>query len=245
MEDELYDVHFHVQKHHWWFVVKERIVRDIIDRCHLEGSPRDILDAGCGPGLMLEGLRGYGNVFGMDFSEKAVQYSQSKNIGDIRKGDLPFGFPFKDKKFDLILALDVIEHIEEDVESLRVLCDALKPHGKIILTVPANPFLWSKHDDVNQHKRRYTLSELRTKMASASLKIEKITYYNALLFPLIFIMRTLQKMLKLDTESDLKIPSPLVNNALKFVFHAERLLLRCGVRFSFGVSIIAVASRHW
>jgi SAM-dependent methyltransferase len=243
MHDEMYDVHFNVQKHHWWFVVKERIVRDMIEACRLQGNPLDILDVGCGPGLMLEGLREYGNISGMDFSEKAVQYSQSKNIGDIRRGELPHSFAFKGKKFDLILALDVIEHIEEDVESLRVLHDALKPQGKIVLTVPAYQFLWSKHDEVNEHKRRYILSELRKKMASASLKVEKISYYNTFLFPLIFIARIFQMLLKMDTDSDLEIPPPFVNEALKMVFHAERLFLKRGVRFPFGVSLIAIAGK--
>jgi SAM-dependent methyltransferase len=242
MRDEMYDQHYAVQKDHWWFVVKEKIVMDVIERFCPRSSDRHILDAGCGPGLMLEGLKGLGHIYGMDFSDKAVQYSRGKKIGDIRQGDLPNHFPFTNLKFDLILALDLIEHIDEDVESLRVLRNALKPNGKLIITVPAFPFLWSKHDDMNQHKRRYTRVELTKKLELASLRIEQITYYNTFLFLPVLFIRAVQRIFKIESYSDLKVPSTRINNALKFVFGLERGLLKRGGRFPFGVSLMSVAS---
>jgi len=241
--NELMYQKFHeVQKKHWWFRVKKNIVMDYVKRYISSNKCRKVLDVGCGSGLMLDGLQQIGEVSGVDQSGEAVLYSKKNYLGKVKIGSLPNEIPFNDNYFNLITALDVIEHIEDDINSLRKIRDLLVDGGISIITVPAYMFLWSEFDELNMHKRRYTKNELIRKLEISGLKIIKISYYNTFLFPMIFIIRKAKKILKISSTNELKIPNPYLNKLLESIFMMEKFYLKI-FSFPFGTSIIAVVKK--
>lgn len=243
MDIQLYRSFFNIQNHHWWFVTKKKIVLDLISRYVPLTSQSKILDVGCGSGLMLGSLSSIGITSGFDTSNEAISFSKEIFNGDLSKGSLPHDFPYKDNYFDLITALDVIEHIDDDAGAVNSMYSKLKIGGTLIITVPAFMFLWSSFDDLNYHKRRYTVSTLKEVLLNSEFKIEKISYYNFLLFPLILCVRKLNNLLGIDGMSDIAMPSRFVNYALKSIFGVELFLLRMFSKLPFGVSILAVVKK--
>jgi len=238
----MYRILFKIQKEHWWFVTKKKIVLDIIDRYLNKKNHIKILDIGCGSGLMLNSLENLGKTFGMDMSDEAINFSKEIFNGKIEKGLLPNKIPYDENYFDLITALDVIEHVDQDIASLKTIHSHLVLGGRAIITVPAYMFLWSKFDEINEHKRRYTLTELNTKLVQAGFTIEKISYYNTLLFPIVFVVRMLNNILKRDGLSDVDMPSSPLNIVLKNIFGIEKFLLRF-MNLPFGVSVLAFVKK--
>ncbi|MDC0598494.1 class I SAM-dependent methyltransferase [Gammaproteobacteria bacterium] len=242
MNINMYRIFFEVQKKHWWFVTKKKIVLDTIAR-HLEkNADMKVLDIGCGSGLMLNALEEIGHAHGMDMSDDAINFSKEIFNGPVKKGLLPDQIPYEENFFDLITALDVIEHVDQDVESLQAMRSRLVDGGKAVITVPAYMFLWSAFDDLNEHKRRYTLTELKTKLNQAGFTIEKISYFNTLLFPIAFVVRMLNNLLGRDGSSDVDMPSKPLNFMLEKIFGLEQYLLRA-VNLPFGVSVLAVVRK--
>jgi 2-polyprenyl-3-methyl-5-hydroxy-6-metoxy-1,4-benzoquinol methylase len=242
MNINMYRIFFEIQKKHWWFVTKKQIVLDLIKRYTVSGSNKKVLDIGCGSGLMLSSLEEVGQTFGMDMSDDAINFSREIFKGEVKKGSLPLQVPFEENFFNVITALDVIEHIDEDVDALKALRSRLTAEGKAIITVPAYMFLWSEFDVMNEHKRRYTLTELKAKLIEAGFTIEKISYFNTLLFPAVYVVRMLNNLLHRDGASDVDMPSRPVNSILQKIFNIEKYLLRF-LNLPFGVSILAVVKK--
>lgn len=242
MKIEMYRIFFEIQRKHWWFVTKKNIILDVIRRHFSPRSDTCVLDVGCGSGLMLSALENIGRTSGMDMSDEAIAFSREIFKGVVRKGFLPEQVPYDEESFDLITVLDVIEHLDADVDALKTMRSRLRPGGKMIVTVPAYMFLWSNFDVLNEHKRRYTRSELRSKLQAAGLTIEKISYFNSLLFPVVFVVRKLNSLLKCSSASDTDMPSRPMNFILKMIFGLEKYLLRF-VNLPFGVSILAVVKK--
>lgn len=242
MNINMYRIFFEIQKKHWWFVTKKSIVLNTIDRHLSKNGNIKVLDIGCGSGLMLNSLEEVGETFGMDMSDDAINFSKEIFNGSVKKGLLPDQIPYEENMFDLITALDVIEHVDRDIDSLRSIRSRLVSNGKVIITVPAYMFLWSAFDDLNEHKRRYTLTELNTKLVQAGFTVEKITYFNTLLFPVVFIVRMLNNLLKRDGASDVDMPSLPLNFILRKIFGIEKYLLRF-INLPFGVSVLAVVRK--
>ena len=242
MNIDMYRMFFVVQKKHWWFVTKKEIVLDAIDRYFNQHTGVKVLDIGCGSGLMLNALEHVGQTFGMDMSDDAISFSKEIFNGKVEKGFLPDQIPYAENYFNLITALDVIEHVDEDVDSLKAIRGHLVADGKDVITVPAYMFLWSKFDEMNEHKRRYTLTELNAKLEQAGFTVEKISYYNTLLFPVVFVVRMLNNLFKRDGSSDVDMPNAPLNFVLKKIFGLEKYLLRF-INLPFGVSILAVVKK--
>lgn len=242
MNVEMYRIFFEIQKKHWWFVTRKNIVLDFIDRYLAKSDQMKVLDIGCGSGLMLNALDEIGQTFGMDMSDEAISFSKEIFDGRVEKGALPDQLPYQENFFDLVTALDVIEHIDNDIASISAIRSLLVPGGKGVFTVPAYMFLWSAHDEMNQHKRRYTLPELNEKLVQAGFTVEKISYCNTFLFPVIFLVRMLNNVLKRDGASDTDMPGRLMNYVLKKIFGFEKYLLRY-FNLPFGVSILAVVRK--
>jgi 2-polyprenyl-3-methyl-5-hydroxy-6-metoxy-1,4-benzoquinol methylase len=242
MKIEMYRIFFEIQKKHWWFVTRKNIVLDFVDRYLPEGNQVKVLDIGCGSGLMLNALAKVGQTFGMDMSDEAISFSKEIFDGRVEKGALPDQVPYQEEFFDLITALDVIEHIDDDVGSISAIRALLVPGGKCIFTVPAYMFLWSAHDEMNQHKRRYTLPELNEKLVQAGFTVEKISYYNTLLFPAVFLVRMLNNVLQREGAPDTDMPGSAMNYVLKKIFGIEKYLLRY-LNLPFGVSVLAVVRK--
>jgi 2-polyprenyl-3-methyl-5-hydroxy-6-metoxy-1,4-benzoquinol methylase len=242
MQINMYRTFYELQKIHWWFTSKKTIVLDTI-KCHTNLNEESaILDIGCGSGLMLSALSELGQASGMDASDEAIQFSHEIFQGLISKGQLPSDVPFSKNQFDLITALDVIEHVEADEQSLEVIQSLLSDNGIAIITVPAYMFLWSHFDEMNHHKRRYTVSELKIKLQNSGLKIKKISYYNTFLFPIIYLVRKFNNLIGRDGNSDLAMPGKTTNFILSKILSSEKYPLRF-LNFPFGVSILAVVGK--
>ncbi len=241
MDPEHYINTARLQKDHWWYEARRIIFADIIKRLNLPENAK-ILEAGCGPGANLEMLQQFGTVSGFDPDEFAANHASQVSKLDIKQGDLPDNCPFEGP-FDLVGAFDVIEHIDDDVGSVKALADATKDGGYLLFSVPAYQWMWSHHDEINHHKRRYTVPRLRKVLEDAGLEIQTLSYMNMWLFPLAASVRFLKKILGKDKDNDVKLPSPAVNGILQNIFASERGLIR-SVNLPFGLSVVALCKKR-
>lgn len=239
MDPKAYDQMAQLEDVHWWFVARRQILSQVLQSLPLPAQTQ-ILEAGCGSGGNLSLLAAFGTVWGMELSESARHRAQARNIGVIQAGHLPDRIPFEGQRFHLIALLDVLEHLDQDQPALRALADRLDPAGFFLITVPAYPWLWSRHDDLNHHKRRYTRPQLLQVVEQAGLKVEQINFFNFLLFPLVAGIRLAQRALKQTESDDLTLPSPLVNWILTGIFGLERFWIT-RMPMPFGVSLMVVA----
>ncbi len=244
MRPEIYRQMSEDETRHWWFCARREIISSLIER-HLGNGEHRILDAGCGTGGNLPMLGRFGQVTGVEMDQYAAQMAREKKVANIVEGYLPNHFPIAaDERFDLIVSLDVLEHIDDDVASLRRLRENLAAGGRMVVTVPAFPWLWSAHDKVHHHKRRYTRDELRSKIESVGLKVGYISYYNSLLFPAAAMVRGLQRLRgrsqnKDEPQVDVSMPAGWLNRILYGLFIVEKYLIG-RITFPFGLSLVAV-----
>ena len=238
MDDSLYRTFFDVEERHWWFVGRQRIVRRILEDTGLRAGGT-VLDVGCGTGAFLKSLEADFDVYGTDTSELAIAYCRKRGLRNVFQCTLD-EFPREDMRFNLITLLDVIEHVDEDVALLKKAGSMLKSGGSIVITVPAYQFLWSRHDEVNRHKRRYSRKLLSESVVRAGLTLRKISYFNTILFPAALIQRIASKFSDSESDSTLSVPARPVNTLLREVFAAERIVLS-SLPLPFGLSILAVA----
>ena len=193
---------------------------------------------------MLAYLARYGSAEGVDIDAEAIDYCHARGLKKVTQAPAE-SLPFDDGTFDLVTALDVVEHTDDDVAVLREMRRVLRPGGTLLLTVPAYRFLWGRQDEINLHKRRYTAPQMRERLRAASLEVLRLTYINAVLFPAIAAVRLARHVMPepKKLQSDFTFPAPRpVNGLLGAVFGAERYVLK---RFDipFGVSIMALARR--
>ena len=198
------------------------------------------MEAGCGTGGNLQMLSSFGKLEAFELDDEARAIAKGKMPMDIKRGMLPDNIPYRHKSFDVVVAFDVIEHVEQDVESLASLGKQLAPGGRLIMTVPAMPWLWSKHDETHHHFRRYTKQALNETLVKAGLRPIRISYFNTLLFPAIAGLRIARKVLGITETADDAMPSNFVNSLLKGIFGLEsRWVGRLSIPV--GVSLLAVA----
>ena len=187
-------------------------------------------------------LAEFGSIDAFELDGEARESARRKMPVDVKSGVLPDGIPFAPGSFDIVAAFDVIEHVERDVESLSRLREQLAPGGRLVMTVPALPWLWSRHDVVHHHFRRYTRKSLEETLTRAGLKPVHISYFNTLLFPAIATVRVLKRTLRLKDDGDDALPPSPVNGLLKWIFGLESSLVG-KVPLPIGVSLLAVAER--
>jgi len=240
----MYDYFYQVEDKHWWFQARKDIVMKLIDEYYNFKANTKVLDIGCGTGMMLKHLSKYGEVWGIDKDLKAVKYAKKKAPkAKIILGSLPERLP--KEKFDLVTVLDVIEHIDKDQEALKAAANILKSQGVLVITVPAYRFLWTGHDEMNLHKRRYTVGELKTKINNAGFKIRKISYYNSFLFLPIALAKFFKRFFgrqRITSHLSNTVPPRFINQFLKVIFSSEKYLLPY-LNFPFGISIVVIASK--
>ncbi|WIA55837.1 class I SAM-dependent methyltransferase [Sphingobium sp. WTD-1] len=225
---------------HWWFVARRAILETLIRSSIAPPQGARILEAGCGTGGNLAMLAAHGTVDALEYDAGARALARARGIGRVEPGMLPHKIGFDEDSYDLIAVLDVLEHVEQDRASLAALRTRLASGGRILLTVPAVPWLWSDHDVLHHHKRRYTRASLVRVAREAGLTVEAVGYFNSLLFPLAMTTRMAQRLLKRKSESDVQ-PSPPVNGLLRRIFAWERHLLG-RIRFPIGLSLYAILS---
>ncbi|EPR18143.1 type 12 methyltransferase [Sphingobium indicum IP26] len=228
------------EQDHWWFVARRAIIDSLVHAHVPLPSDARILEAGCGTGGNLALLAQYGALDATEYDEDARALATALGLCRVEACALPDAIGFGETRYDMIALLDVLEHIEEDEASLRALGARLAPNGRLLLTVPAAPWLWSDHDVLHHHKRRYTHEGLLDVVHAAGLKVEASGYFNSLLFPIAVAQRVAHQLLRRDAPLDAR-PSPLVNAALQRVFAAERHLLG-RIPFPIGLSLYAILS---
>lgn len=245
MEKDFYLQYAAVENKHWWFLGRRKIVEKVIQQLKLPVNA-EIIEAGCGTGGNLAMLSRYGNLSAMEIEEIACQIANDRKITTVRKGCLPDDIPFKGK-YDLIVILDVLEHIGDDITALEALYSFLKPGGHLLITVPAFQFLWSRHDEINHHYRRYVKKTLQRVVIKAGYKLNYTRYFNFFLFPIVAIIRGFKKLLKIDDSNvnisgDLKIPAKPINKFLTYLFASERHLITW-FNMPVGVSLLLLAHK--
>jgi SAM-dependent methyltransferase len=239
MERVVYQQMAELDDRHWWYRARRKILADLIRReANLPPNAR-ILEIGCGTGHNLAMLSGFGHVDGLELDDEAAALSEKRLGRGILRSPLPELDGVTDD-YDLIGAFDVIEHIDDDRAALDAIATKLKPGGKFIMTVPAHPWMWTAHDVANHHKRRYSKRSLRALVQGSPLKLDRIGYFNSLLFPVAVAERALSKLRGKDN-GDVSLPPKPLNAALEAVFGSERYLVG-RLPLPPGLSLFAVAS---
>jgi 2-polyprenyl-3-methyl-5-hydroxy-6-metoxy-1,4-benzoquinol methylase len=178
-----------LEKEYWWHQGRLHLIDEMINKHHPDKSERKILEVGCGTGETTRHLKKYGDVVGIDISEEAIKYGRLNGLKNIINSDIVTienNEELKNKKFDLIFALDVLEHIQNDKKAIKNINKLLKKDGLFITTVPAHKFLWSEHDESLHHKRRYHMYEISKKLEDNNFTISDRSYFILFLFPVIF-----------------------------------------------------------
>jgi len=244
MEYQLYENTYRSEQSHWWFVGRRTLVLDQIEQLYGDRDDLQILDVGCGTGLNMHYLAKYGEVTGADLSPAGLSFARER--GHERLVMAPIEqLPFDDNSFDLVTALDVMEHLDDDLAGFREIQRVLRPGGRALVLVPAYKFLWSLQDEVSHHRRRYVAGGLRRVMEQSGLQIQRLTYANTFLFPVIFGGRMALKLIRRyrpEIQNENALHPGWSNGLLRTVFQAEAPLLR-KVDFPFGVSILAIAMK--
>jgi SAM-dependent methyltransferase len=237
MDRSVYEDMYRLERKHWWFRARREILDSLIESKLPAGS--SVLDVGCGTGFILERLRDRYDVHGLDDAEIAVKFCHDKGLTFVEQGILG-EVRLSRKHYDLVTLLDVIEHVDDDVGLLRAAKDVLSPGGKVLVTVPAHSFLWSQHDVIHHHRRRYDRPMLTRALNAAGLQPTWMSYFNTLLFPLIAAARIAGKIAG-DKASDAdNVPASPVNEVLYRMFRAEQSLLP-RLKLPVGVSIACLA----
>jgi SAM-dependent methyltransferase len=240
MERVVYRQMAELDQRHWWYRARRDVIAALIRRRVRPPANAHILEIGCGTGHNLAMLGAFGNVDALELDEEMRGFAEQRLGRSVMSAPLPEMAGVSDRSYDLIGAFDVIEHIDDDHASVASIAAKLKPGGKFVMTVPAHQWMWSAHDVVNHHKRRYSKAGLRALIKGSPLRLEAIGYFNSLLFPAAVAERLASKARGKD-DADLTLPSPPLNAALERAFAAERHLIG-RVPLPVGLSLFAVAS---
>nr|WP_315382614.1 class I SAM-dependent methyltransferase [uncultured Sphingomonas sp.] len=224
---------------HWWYRARRDILADYLARYGAVPKDAKILEIGCGTGHNLPMLGAFGEVDAIEIDPAAREIASARLGKPVGASPLPELTGVQPGSYDLIAVLDVVEHIEDDVAALKAMASVLKPGGKILITVPAHQWMWSAHDVVNHHKRRYSKATLLASLEKAGLKWRKLRWFNSLLFPVAVAARFAGKLMGKD-DSDDSPPPAVLNKAFETIFGLERHLLG-RLPMPPGLSIIVIA----
>ena len=234
-----------LEKDNWWWRGRRKIFLKILGKDFGKKKGRKILDVGCGTGIMLSHLARFGEVVGVDIAKEAIGFCQKKGLEKVYLGDAQ-KLPFGSKKFDLVTAFDTLEHVKDDKKALKEFYRVLQGGGMILLTVPAHPVIWSSHDDRNQHYRRYTKDDFRSKVLEAGFKIKRITYMNSLLFLPAFTFRFLTGVFNrsgvFKAHTDFHRMPWLINDILTWAFGGEAVILQ-NFNLPIGITLLIEAKK--
>ncbi len=239
--DRDYELQTHrAEDRHWWYRGRRTLLARVIADLPLPARAR-ILDAGCGSGRNMVDLARLGPVTGVELSGTSVCLARARDTGEVIEGSV-LEMPFDENSFDLAVSLDVIEHLEDDLGALRELRRVVAPGGLLLVTVPAYQWLWSGHDEINHHHRRYTRSTLQRVAEQAGWEQTRTSYFNSLLLPVAIVLRALERLNTKTTESslDLGVPPTALNWLLERPLVLEAAVVGRGGRIPAGLSLLAV-----
>ncbi len=244
MQQHTYAIMNRVEDSHWWYVGRRAILESFLETIAADLQTTNnnlrILDVGCGTGGNLEMLANFGAAEGVDVSDDALEFCQSKGL-TVHKG-LAEKLPFADESFDVATALDVVEHLDDDIAGLAEMFRILKKGGKTLIFVPAFMWLWGVQDDVSNHRIRYTKKQITERLQKAGFEIERATYANWTFFAPILGGRTLMKLTGIKPESENNVNISALNGIFGKLFGVEKHWLK-RANFPFGVSIVIVAKK--
>ncbi len=247
MKHEEYERMYRFEDGYWWFVARRHLIVSLIKSHYPRDGRLRILDIGCGTGKMLDELAAFGDVVGADFSPEALQFCVTRGVGaDLARADAR-RLPFADGAFDVVTAMDIIEHIDDDKAASSEIFRVLKPGGRLLVTVPAFTSLWSEHDEALHHYRRYTVPRLKDLFQRVGLAVDKVSYTVTTLFPAIWVYRQISNLLPRrrgdgEKQANLVNFSRPVNAALLSLSRWETRLVR-RLNMPFGVSVVCVARK--
>jgi SAM-dependent methyltransferase len=242
MDIPQFELHAKLEDIHWWFKARREIIFEILKRHVPPGKRKIIAEIGCGTGGNLKFLREYYQLIGVDTSSEAVKYAMERVDCNVFLGDFRDVLSNKWNHLDAVLLLDVLEHIDDDVNFINDIVKNLNPNAILLITVPAHMCLWSQHDVVLGHKRRYSAGKLRSLWKNSDVVKELFfSSFNTFLFPAIALLRILKKT-KNVRKSDLFMPPPLINCLLYKIFSIERIMLKL-FTIPFGMSYLVVLKK--
>lgn len=240
MERATYEIEARVERSHWWFRGRRRILARLL----ADLPPwRRALDVGCGTGANAPVLAGPGR-FAIGLEASPIPLGLASRGHDVRVRADAGRLPFADASFDLVLALDVLEHLDDDAGAARELARVVRPGGTIVVFVPALRILWGLQDDVSHHRRRYRAGELRRVLEQTGLMIIRTTYFNTLLFAPILLSRIAMRIKpprRLASEN--QIGGPVMNEMLAAIFAAEAPIIG-RYDLPIGVSLACLARKE-
>jgi SAM-dependent methyltransferase len=255
MQPSLFPLHARMEDEHWWFRARRRIMRALVLDLFDDRTNRSVtaLDIGCGTGANVAALADRFECVGIDPSPDAIELARRRFPG------IPFlcGVAPNDaldtcREADLVLMMDVLEHVEHDAKVFASIVDVAKPGSTFFLTVPADSALWSEHDVTHGHYRRYDANGFRALWASLPVAERLLSHYNSRLYPLVRAARTVNRMRGHSSGAagtDLAIPPTPIGRVLEEVFSGERVRLRAALRdgsrpgYRRGVSLLAILQR--
>ncbi|MBI4545324.1 MAG: class I SAM-dependent methyltransferase [Gemmatimonadetes bacterium] len=244
MEADLYPQFFALEERHWWFramrALQWQLLRQVAE------PPGRVLDVGCGTGRWLEELQAEFQADGCDLAGEALRFSRTRGIERLVQASA-LELPYRDGSYGLVTALGVLEHVDDDARMLRELFRVLRPGGRLLLLTSGHPALWSEHDELVHHKRRYRRPELRARVEQAGFRIERLTHANLALLPAAVGLRSVRFLLPRRSRAgsgspDLFQPPWPLNQALYAILRLEAALLRA-VDLPAGLGILALARR--
>lgn len=234
-----YERMYRFEDHYWWFVSRRELVDSLVEHLQLPSRPI-IVDVGCGTGATALLLQRHGTVIGVDISPLALSWSRQRGLSNLLLAAAE-RLPILRDSADVVVATDILEHLDDDIAVLREFYRILKPGGYVIVTVPAYRILWSEHDLALMHRRRYVARVLAKRGRLAGFEITHLTYALFFLFPLALVMRLLKRKPSQHKEPEVQLP-PLPSWLNRLLIRLQRietsLLHRC--RFPWGVSVVAV-----
>jgi len=246
MERSEYGVMYRLEQFYWWFVGKQFLVREQVKPLlSNRGTVARILDIGSGTGIILKTLEEFGQTFGMEMSREAIQFLKNRNLKRLVCSDAEQALPFKNESFALVTCLDVLEHLDHDKELIEEMLRICEEGGHVLVTVPAFNRLWSPHDSVLHHRRRYTRTRLLGRLSGLKGQVLKASYYNFMLSLPILAVRKLRAFFpeKGKGQSDFFIDLPEgLNRSLTALYKLEILGLRI-LRYPYGVSLLMLVRK--
>lgn len=231
-----------LEAEHWWFKIRRQLLLEVVTHACSTDSDR-ILEVGCGTGSFISALQQvlpHATILGVEPNESAVRAATERGRS-VQLGSFP-RLSVEPNSVDTLLAFDVLEHCEDDAAAVREAGRVLSAGGRLVITVPALPSLWSVHDEINHHYRRYSATTLRRVLIDGGFDVERLTYFNSLLLPIGYATRWLSRFGPGRESPGVRIPPRPLNSALESVFRCELSLLKKR-GLPIGMSLLAVAER--